>query len=315
MTPIAVTLSALTAMLALAAAFAWFRCPDRVRPLLLRLNRRSAGLRERVVTVDGHRVQLLVREAAQPGTVPVLLLHGIFAEKDHWVDFARALPKDWGLVIPDLPGFGESDRLAAARYGYAEQLPRLLGLMDALGLPQAHLAGSSMGGALATQLAAQHPQRVASLALIGAPHGLRSPRPSPVDRLIDAGEVPLVARDAAGFDALLRRLFHRRPWIPYPVLQAARRDAVQRAASNRRLWGEHVVDRYRLPERLGAVRGPVLALWGEHDQVFDASGAGLLHALLPQAEVRVMPQLGHLPMMEAPTRTARLYTRFVAECA
>ncbi|MBH9576631.1 alpha/beta fold hydrolase [Inhella proteolytica] len=306
-----ILLSGLAATLASGASL-WWRHPRWSRPALLHLNRWAAGLRASQLQVAGHRLQLLSSRQHDPDDTPVVLLHGLFAEKDHWVDFARALPGRRRLIVPDLPGFGQSERLDSQRYGYAEQLERLAALLDALGIARAHLAGSSMGGALAALFAQRHPERVASLAFIGAPHGLRSSRPSPVDRLIDAGQAPLLARTAAEFDTLLQRLFARRPWLPYPVLQAARQEAVARASSNLRLWREHVADRYLLQQRLAGLRLPVLALWGRQDQVFDASGAALLKALLPQAEVRLLEGIGHLPMMEAPADCARTYGEFLA---
>lgn len=295
-------------------AWAWYARPEALRPALLWLNRRSAGLHPYQLTVDGHRVSCLIRGRALPeaGEQTLVLLHGLFAEKDHWVDFVRALPRRYRVVVPDLPGFGESDRLDDARYGYADQLRRLGLLLDGLVDGPVHLAGSSMGGTLAALYAIQQPQQVASLAFIGAPHGLRSPVPSPTDRLIDSGAVPLVARDAAGFEALLSRLFARRPFLPYPILQAARRSALERAPSNRRLWREHVADRYLLGGCIQALRTPLLALWGAQDQVFDVSGADLLCAAQPTADIHRMAGVGHLPMMEAPTRAARLYAGFLA---
>jgi pimeloyl-ACP methyl ester carboxylesterase len=302
------------ALVAAAGSAVWYGYPDLARAGLLGLARRAAGLQTLDVTIDGHRVRCLVKglDRADASGPPIVLLHGIFAEKEHWLDFARALPRQRCIVVPDLPGFGQSDRLDSARYGYAEQVLRLLALLDALGLPKVHLAGSSMGGTLAALFALRFPQRVASVAFIGAPHGLRSAVPSAADRLIDAGEIPLIARDPAGFDQLLDRLFERRPWLPYPVLQFARRQALQRAPSNRRLWREHVADRYRLHDCIGALTPPVLALWGRHDRIFDASGVQVLQVRLPEATVHVLDGVGHLPMMEVPSRTARHYTRFLA---
>ena len=311
MTPLLVVM---VAVLAVAGCVVWYGHPDLARAGLLVLARRVAGLQSRDVTLDGHRVRCLVKglDRVDATGVPIVLLHGIFAEKEHGIDFVRALPRQRCVVVPDLPGFGQSDRLDSARYGYAEQVLRLQALLDALGFSKVHLAGSSMGGTIAALFALRFPQRVASVAFVGAPHGLRSAVPSAVDRLIDAGETPLIARDPAGFDQLLDRLFERRPWLPYPVLEFARREALQRAPSNRRLWREHVADRYRLHDCIGDLTPPVLALWGRHDRVFDVSGVQVLQARLPGASVQVLDDVGHLPMMEVPSRSARHYTRFLA---
>ena len=285
----------------------WYGLPEGVRPTLVDLNRRSAGLQERSIQVGTHHIRYLEGGRGQT----VVLLHGIFAEKGHWVDFARALGGHYRIIVPALPGYGGSPRLEDEPYDYAVQTGRLAALLDALGVERAHLAGSSMGGTLAALLALQQPQRVESVAFIGAPHGIRSPQPSSMDREIDAGRAPLVAHDAAAFERMMALLFERLPLLPYPILQHAQAQAIERAPSNRRLWNEQLRNRYLLHERIGALQAPLLVLWGEQDRVFDASAAGTLRGLRPPARVDLLPGLGHLPMMEAPAETARRYAAFV----
>ena len=252
------------------------------------------------------------RRPTAPGTTPLVLLHGIFAEKDHWVDFARPLTSQYRVVAPDFPGFGESTRLDDQPYDYAAHTQRLGALLDALGIEKAHLAGNSMGGTIAALFALQHPDRVASVAFIGAPHGIRSPKPSTMDRLIDAGQRPLVAHDAAAFRAMMDLVFEKRPFLPYPILHATEQAALRNAPSNTRLWDAQLKDRYLLEQRLGGLQQhPVLALWGDSDRVFDRSGLLPLQKLLPQAQLEALPGVGHLPMMEAPADTAQRYARFL----
>lgn len=283
--------------------------PQLLKTPLIGLNRWMAGLRAQETRVAGHRVHYLDGGRGEP----LVLLHGIFAEKDHWVDFARQLTRHHRVIVPDLPGFGESDRHEDQHYGYAQQVPRLQAFMDALALPRVHVAGSSMGGALGAMLALAQPQRVASLAFIGAPHGLRSPVPSETDLLIDRGHAPLIARDRHEFDALLARLFKRQPWLPWPIRHAACHEAIGRAASNLRLWREHLGDRHALQQGLAAVQTPLLALWGRHDRVFHVSGVRSLRRQRPDVEIEVLEGLGHLPMMEDPRGVAQRYLRFIGQ--
>lgn len=267
---------------------------------LVRLNRRLAGLTTHRVSVAGHDLHYLDGGRGEP----VLLLHGIFAEKDHWVDLARRLRKRHRLVVPDLPGFGESSRHDQQRYGYAEQVERLITFMDAVGLARVHVAGNSMGGTLGALLALMHPARVASLAFIGAPHGLKSPVPSETDRLIEAGQTPLMARNPQEFDTLLKRLFVKQPWLPWPVRRAAQDEAIRLAPSNLRIWQEHLADRYLLDTCIARVAAPLLVLWGRQDRVFHVSGVRRLRWKTPGADIQVLDQIGHLPMMEDPDGVA-----------
>lgn len=297
----------LSACLLGVTAVAYYGAPEASKEALLTVNRSLSGLEEQTVRLDAHTVHYLAGGRGET----VLLLHGIFAEKDHWVDFARNLTGDYHVIAPDLPGYGESSRHAGQRYDYAAQTERIRQYMDSLGIARAHIAGNSMGGTIAALFAIRYPERVASLAFIGAPHGIRSNTASEMDRLIGAGQAPLVARNAREFDAMLKLVFADRPFVPYPILQAAERDAIANAESNRRMWDEQLKDRYLLQEHIGRVAAPSLALWGEKDKVFDVSGAQTLKALLPHVEMRILPGMGHLPMMEDPKETARLYADFL----
>lgn len=301
---LAVTVLAL--VLAVTAS-AYYGVPEPFREALLTVNRSLSGLEEKTRQVDAHAMHYLEGGSGDS----VLLLHGIFAEKDHWVDFARGLTGHYRVIAPDLPGYGESGRHAGQRYDYAAQTERLREFMDSLGIARAHIAGNSLGGTVAALFAIRYPDRVASLAFIGAPHGIRSEKASTMDRLIESGHAPLVARNAQEFDAMLKLVFADRPFVPYPILQAAERGAIANAGSNQRMWNEQLKDRYLLQEHIARVAVPSLALWGGEDKVFDVSGARTLKTLLPQVDVRILPGIGHLPMMEDPRETARLYADFL----
>ena len=305
--PMIATLLAISIVLLVVIVFAYFRWPQHVAVLLIGLNRKLSRLSLAQVAVGPHTVHYL-----QGGTGPsVVLLHGIFAEKDHWVDFARPLTGSYQVFAPDLPGFGESGRFADQEYHYEAQVERLRQWMDALGLTQVHLGGSSMGGTLSALFAVRYPQRVLSVAFIGAPHGLKTPRASTMDRQIEEGLCPLIVRSPAEFQQMFDFLFARRPFLPAPIVKVAMADAIANADSNVRLWQAQLQDRFLLDATLSQVTAPSLALWGAQDKLFDASGVEVIRTLQPMAQVEVLEGVGHLPMMEAPARTARRYRDFL----
>lgn len=290
-------------------AAAYYSFPQLFKEPLLQANRSLSGLDEYQVRVGSHDVHYLEGGQGEP----VVLLHGIFAEKDHWVDFARPLTDSYRVIAPDLPGFGESDRHQNESYAYAEQVERLHSLLDALGIARAHIAGSSMGGTLAALFAVKYPDRVFSVGLIGAPHGIRSPQASDMDRLINTGGMPLVARNREEFDRMMGLVFAKRPFLPYPILHAAETAAIQNASSNVRIWEGQLKDRYLLQEHIAELPDRTLVLWGAQDRIFDISGADILKQRAPRAKLHVLPDAGHLPMMEVPSEAAQIYARFLNE--
>lgn len=300
-------LVATLAVLLACLSAAWWGVPSLFAPPLLAANRMSAGLSEKTIAAAGHEVHYL--EGGKGETL--VLLHGIFAEKDHWVDFARPLTGSWRVVAPDIPGFGESGRKDGEAYDYLAQVDRLTALLDALQVQRVHLAGNSMGGTLAVLLALRHPDRVASVALVGSPHGIRTPQASAMDALIDAGGAPLVARAPEDFRRMADLVFARQPWLPHPILQRAQDAALRHPDSDLRIWREQLKDRHLLHERIAALAAPTLVLWGAADRVFHPSGADVLRARLPHAQVHLLPGIGHLPMMEAPADAAAAYRRFL----
>src|SRR5690606_20396256 len=100
--------------------------------------------KSRQATVDGHRLRFW--EIGSPQQPTVVLLHGFGASKENWLSLALQLGRSYHLLIPDLPGFGESCFQANARYTYQHQAQRLAHWFAEFGIKQAHWVGSSMGG-------------------------------------------------------------------------------------------------------------------------------------------------------------------------
>jgi pimeloyl-ACP methyl ester carboxylesterase len=99
---------------------------------------------------------------------PIVLVHG-FGGSLEWPRSADSLAVDHRVVVLDVRGFGQSSRFDdPSRFG-AEMVEDLARLLDHLGLRRAHVAGHSMGAVLAANLAQRHPERVATLTLIGGP--------------------------------------------------------------------------------------------------------------------------------------------------
>ena len=136
----------------------------------------------RFVTVDG--VRLHYREVDGPvDHLPVIFTHGGGPGSTGWSNFrqsATAFAARHRCYFLDFPQFGHSDRVPVAGPVFGWHARKLLGFMDALGIRQAHLVNQSFGGCVAIRFAADHPERVASLVLIGSQpvaRGVMSPLP------------------------------------------------------------------------------------------------------------------------------------------
>jgi len=115
-------------------------------------------------------VQIVGRTGGHPARPALVLLHGFPQSHVMWQRVAQALREDFFLVMPDLRGYGDSTALPASR-DHAQMSKRamaqdIVGVLDALGIAQAHVCGHDRGARVAHRLAVDHPQRVSKLCLI-----------------------------------------------------------------------------------------------------------------------------------------------------
>ena len=285
------------------------RAVERARRAL----REAAGLARRSVTLpDGRAVVMLDGGPAGDARAPLVMVHGIGASKDHWPRLARPLAARLRVIAPDLPGFGESD--AEGDFSMAAQAEAVVALADTLGLETFHLAGSSMGGRIAAEVAHRHPERLRSLWLL-APAGAQGERPSEMIENLLAGQgIPLFSRTAAEYAATLRYTMSRPPDIPRPALRVLAAESAAHYDLNHAIFATMSQELATGPTTetlLDGLAVPTLITWGADDRVLHPSGATTLAAGLPDATVEVMPDTGHLPLLEDPETTAAAYLAFL----
>ena len=267
--------------------------------------RRSAGLKLAQVEVDGHRIAYLHGGQGEA----LVLLHGFGANKDHWTLVARLLTPHFRVIVPDLPGFGDSSRHDAARYGVNEQLARIAAFAATLGLAAFHLGGNSMGGYLASLFAVRHTGQVKSLWLL-APAGVLSAEKSETLALLEAGDNPLVATDVAAFDRLAALCFCKQPYMPAHFKRPLLARAVAEAPFNSKIFSEMFSAPVALETSVAGLAVRSLVVWGDDDRVLHPSALNILRPLLIDAEFILMRHMGHVPMIERPAETAMDFLRF-----
>lgn len=272
--------------------------------------------------VDGLRLHVVARgsRSGPDAPPPVLLVHGLATSSALWRDVARDLGHGRLVLAPDLVGLGRSERPAdPGQLGPAAQAATLLRLLDALGHGRVAVVGHEAGGAVAVALAARAPERVAALALLGAPlHAdvlpLRWHLPFLLPGAAAAlpalgGRAPALTRlllagplDAGGLppDGLLAHADRLRGRDAVAALTAAVR-AVDPAA---------VEADWRL---VAASPPPLLLLWGSHDRVLSAAYGRRLAAEAPGSVWVPVRGGGHLLPEQCPERVAEEVGAFVDE--
>lgn len=303
-----VSLWPLLAFIALfALVYAWFNGARWLVRLLLTLERRRGGLRSHTIEAAGLPFHIL-----SGGRGPTLvLLHGFGGDADHWIRIAPFLRRHFSLVIPDLPGFGDTPLPAGQSGSMEAQAERLHALFDALEIKQAIIAGNSMGGYLAASFAWLYPHRVTALCLFN-PGGLHSaPLTAVIDAAVNGHNNLLVAATMAEMTALVNTAFVRPAWVPRPVTRYLVRRNARNAAQVQELFEHLTLQSTPLEDMSARIKHPTLVLWGGQDRILDPRGGEILTTHLANAKLIVMPQTGHCPMIEAPRITAGHLCNFV----
>ncbi|WP_226017341.1 alpha/beta fold hydrolase [Novosphingobium sp. FKTRR1] len=257
-------------------------------------------------------------QTGNPAGRPVLLLHG-FGDNafswDGWADALGGKGQDakgqdgaYRVIAVDLPGHG----LTAAPAGFVASPDSFVDVVERLAtkldLGSVAVAGNSMGGAIAWNWAAQHPQRIGALILVDAAGWPSEQLQKPPlafrlmqyklgrDLLASIDNKPLIReglkKDVVDQSVLTEAFIDR--WADLqrfpghrPILMSARPGSV--AASK---------------EALEAIKVPTLILWGEDDQLIAVGAAHKFHAAIPGSKLVIYPKVGHLPQWEIPAKSA-----------
>lgn len=294
----------LLAGLALLLAVTWL-APGPSTRLGLWGERSFSGLGLHHAVVDGIDLPYL-----EGGSGPVLLLvHGFGGDKDNFTRVARFLTPHYRVIIPDLPGFGDSTRDPAISYSIADQVARMHRFVTHLGIGHLHVGGNSMGGFIAAQFAAIYPGQVESVWLLD-PLGAAASHETAILRQYEAtGDMPLLLADASKFDIVIAATTHKAPFLPGFV----RKELGRRAAADFALHTQimrALQDGKAIEELFQPMATPAMIVWGAQDQLLAPAGAETFRTLFPRSQVRIMDGIGHLPMAEAPKQVAEEYLAF-----
>jgi pimeloyl-ACP methyl ester carboxylesterase len=261
----------------------------------------------RDVVTDG--IRLRVRDAGEGPAL--LLIHGLSASHDIWEHVIDEFAARFRVIAPDLPGHGESAK-PDAPYTIDFYAGIVRSLARELGVDEAIVVGSSLGGKIALELACWYPRFVRALVL-AAPAAEYARGLRPFGKAIQALSRPAVMRVA--LDRALEQTFYDRTRVGH---------VVRRKLLGDRLSAPDFSDFSRAVARsvagvlsceaqpLDRITQPVLAIWGRHDRIVPIYRSAQLARAIPHADVRVVERCGHIAMLEQPGEFNRYLAEFLA---
>jgi len=258
-----------------------------------------------LVRLSGH-VEIAFSEQGAADGIPVVFIHGY---ADSWRSFEGVLehlPESVHAFALSLPGHGNSSQPASG-YGIGEFANDVGRFMDAVGLTAAVFVGGSSGGFVARRLAIEHPTRTLALVFLGSPFSLRDhpggrqlleesvsklEDPVPLDFVREFQESTLAQAVSPAF---LDGVVGESAKVPARVWKATLAALLDDAAH----------------EKLGEIRAPSLAIWGDHDATVARADQERLVAAIPGTRLLVYEGAGHSLYWEEPDRVARDIARFI----
>jgi 3-oxoadipate enol-lactonase len=249
------------------------------------------------------------RELDGEGT-PLIMLHAGIANLELWDGVVDELAgRPW--VRYDLRGFGQSSLPPGSYDVYRD----LLGVMDALAIPQAVLLGISFGGGVAIDATLAAPDRVAGLVAV-CTSAFGSERDPDLARQSEEADTIGEAGDIEGAVELELRIWvdgpQRAPDVLDPALRERARE-LDRTAWTAGMGGEGEALEPFAAGRLGEIGCPTLVIDAELDQPSVHASCRRLADGIPNARLVVIPGVAHLSPLEAPAEFAGLVQSFLAE--
>jgi 2-hydroxy-6-oxonona-2,4-dienedioate hydrolase len=237
----------------------------------------------------------------------LILLHGIGASAERWSRVIPTLSRHYRVIAPDIIGFGYSDK-PVVEYTMDFFIDFLESFLDNLGISEASIIGSSLGGHIATEFAIRFPHMVEKLVLVSPAGMMRKSSPT-LDRYIMAALYPEYQR--------VYEVFSEMVYDSNTINQETLMDFVNRMnlpnakyAFMSTLSGIRYAP--RLTGRLSNITAPTLLMWGENDTTIPLAEYAHQYNEIPNMEeLVVIKKCGHIAPIERPATFNRIVLRFL----
>ncbi|GAA3741078.1 alpha/beta hydrolase [Streptomyces tremellae] len=286
------------------------------------------------VALPGLTLTVRARTAARTGLPPALYVHGLGGSSQNWSALMALLADAVDGEAVDLPGFGDSPPPDDGNYSVSGHARAVVRLLDARDRGPVHLFANSLGGAVATRVAAARPDLVRTLTLVS---------PALPELRVQRGALPTALMAVPGVTALFARL--SRDWTPEqrtrgvldlcygnPASVGEEEFAAAAEETARRLqlpyfWdamtrsARGIVNAYTLGGQYGLWRqaervlAPTLLVYGGRDRLVSYRMARKATRAFRDSRLLTLPEAGHVAMMEYPREIAAAARQLVAEHA
>ena len=267
---------------------------------VLQQERAWAGMETKRVKVGD--IDWAYSEGGPAGKPTLMLVHGLAGSRDNWNRVARYLTPYYHVIIPDLPGQGDSKVPNDFDYSLPNLTEKLRRFAEAIKVENGlNIAGHSMGGSISLLYAAQYPVDTKSLFLIDSAGVFKSANTPYIKDPTTLRN--MIVSKPGDFDRLMKIATSLPPFIPKELKDSQEKLMISQSANTTKLVEQLIVmsklftpDSFAIAAR--SIDQPVLIAWGDKDQIINVEAAAELKGLLKNAqEPVILKGVGHLPLL------------------
>jgi 2-hydroxy-6-oxonona-2,4-dienedioate hydrolase len=261
----------------------------------------------KLIDVDGYNIRYLhyTNMKASPKNSTLVLLHGIGASADRWSDVSPTLSKYYQLIIPDIVGFGYSDK-PTIEYTMDFFVRFFEDFLRKLEVSRLSIIGASFGGYLGTEFTIRHSEKVDKL-ILAAPAGAMRTSTRILDQYIMAALYPTYENT--------NRAFRDMAYEPSVVSEDTIRDFMNRMRLPNAKYAFMstllaIRDSKDLSGRLSRISVPTLLIWGANDRMIPLAYSKE-YTEIPNSQLAIIDNCGHTPFVEKPSEFNNIVLKFL----
>ena len=265
------------------------------------------------IEIDGMQVHYRIEGEG----FPIVLIHGTASSLHTWDAWTKELKKTNTIIRMDLPAFGLTGPNKTADYSIKSYTNFLDQFLNEIAIDSFHLAGNSLGGNIAWNYAAEHPNKVDKLILVDA-SGLPTNKPQPA--VFKMAKTPVVsnlflyvtpkffinknmqevyADDTKITDDLVSR-YHK-----MALREGNRQAFIDRARMDFKLGSKANID------KLKSIQNSTLLIWGAQDNWIPLDNGKRMDSVMHNSKLVVLENSGHVPMEENPEESLAIFKQFI----
>ncbi len=263
----------------------------------------------RFLVIDGSLVHYRIEGQGSP----LLLVHGAFSSLHTFDKWTPLLTRRHQVIRLDLPGFGLSDSMQGHDYSIKALVRFLTKFLDQIGVAQCSIAGSSLGGWLAWEMALRQSSKVDKLILIasaGFMEEMSVPLPFKVARTPVLGKVMKYAIKKSVLRKFLNQVFVDQKQVTEELVDRYY-DLISKEGNPEAFYALANGQYKSRTNKLKNIKAPTLIMWGEQDAWLPIENGYWFQVCIPNSQLIVYEGVGHIPMEEIPERTARDLLKFL----